>query len=310
MAPDVRQHGDRSPSELSVIIVSWNTKRLLRSCLASIYRHQPPFPIQVIVVDNASGDGSGEMAQAEFPSLLLLRNQANLGFAAAHNQGAKGADAPLLLFLNSDTEVHPGTLAGAVAFMKRHPEAGLMGCRTLNNDGSLQASAFAFPGKFRIFAYVSGLNRFFKLSRFTSHAVLSTPDYVQGSFLIARREAHEKSGGFDDSFFLYAEEVDLCLRMKAAGFAVYYYPGVTITHHGGGSGGNSLAAIGHFMDSSIRLYQKYRMPKEKKRLLRALKAALRLRLLLESFSSSRGVSARKKEIMALSDSLTDWDTRN
>ena len=294
---------------LSVIIVSWNTHELLHSCLSSIFQNGPAFSLQVIVVDNASSDGSREMVQKEFPAASLLENPANLGFAAASNQGAKAAAAPLLLFLNPDTQVHSGTLEGAVSFMEQHPEAGLMGCRTFNGDGSFQATAFAFPGKLRIFAYVSGLNRIFKLSRFTDHSALCTPDYVQGSFLVMPKEVFEKCGGFDDSFFLYFEEIDLCLRLKAAGLAVYYYPGISITHQGGGSGGNSPAGLGHFMKSSIGLYQKYRPPREEKKLRRALKSALRLRLLLEAIFSPLDFFARKKAIDALFDILANMKVR-
>jgi GT2 family glycosyltransferase len=223
----------------------------------------------------------------------------NYGFAVANNQGAKAATSPLLLFLNSDTRVHPNTLDGAVAFMQQHPEAGVMGCRTLNSNGSLQATAFAFPGKVRIFAYVSGLNRFFKLSRFSNHSTLCTPDYVQGSFLIIKKEIFEKCGGFDELFFLYAEEIDLCLRVKASGLVIYYYPDISITHHGGGSGRNSLACLGHFIKSSIGLYQKYRPHQEEKKLRQVLKSALRLRFFLELVFSPLNFRARKKDIKSL-----------
>jgi GT2 family glycosyltransferase len=282
--------------DLSIIIVSWNTQDLLHSCLSSIFKHQPRFPLQVIVVDNASNDGSREMMQKEFPVVRLLENPKNMGFAAANNQGAKTASAPLLLFLNSDTQVHSETLAGAVSFMNQHPEAGIMGCRTLNPDGSLQATAFAFPSKLRIFAYVSGLNRFFKLSRFTDHSTICTPDYVQGSFLIIRKDVFGKCGGFDESFFLYAEEIDLCLRAKALGLTIYYYPDISITHYGGSSGKNSLACLRHFVRSNINLYQKYLPPKEEKTLLKVLKSALLLRLFWEFVFSPLKFKNRKNDI--------------
>jgi hypothetical protein len=285
--------------DLSIILVSWNTRDLIRDCLGSIFRHPPDFPWQAIVVDNASQDGSPELVSREFPAVQLIRNPSNLGFAAANNQGAGTASGRYLLFLNSDTLVHAGTLAGAVAFMEQHPEAGVMGCRTLNADGSLQATAFAFPGKFRVFAYVSGLNRIFKLSRFTDHSVLRTADYVQGSFLIMRKGLYDDCGGFDEHFFLYAEEVDLCLRVKAAGFSVYYFPAVSITHHGGGSGRDPLAALGHYMKSSIALYQKHRPLSEEQKLLRVMRAALRVRYFLEAVFSPQRFRGRKKAIKEL-----------
>lgn len=296
-------------NNLSIIIVNWNTRCLLRECLDAIKKNQPFFAYETIVVDNASEDDSVATIKNEYPGIRVIENQVNYGFAAANNQGANAAAATLLLFLNSDTRVHPGTLAGAVSFMEQHPEAGVMGCRTFNRNGSLQATAFAFPGKLRIFAYVSGLNRIFKLSRFTDHSALCTPDYVQGSFLIMRKEVFEKCGGFDDSFFLYFEEIDLCLRVKALGLSIYYNPNISITHYGGGSGKNSLAGLGHFMESSIGLYQKYRSPREEKKLRRALKSALRLRLFLELFFSPLDFFARKKTIGTLFDALAGADVR-
>ena len=294
---------------LSIIIVNWNTHGLLRECLDSIKEFPPPFPWESIVIDNASEDGSLQSIREGYHGIRLIENKTNRGFSAANNQGARSASAPWLLFLNPDTRVHDGTLAGAVSFMQQHPQAGVMGCRTVSRNGSLQATAFAFPGKLRIFAYVSGLNRFFKLSRFTDHSALRTPDYVQGSFLIVRREVFEKCGGFDESFFLYAEEIDLCLRVKAAGYAVYYYPGVSITHHGGGSMSDPSAGLGHFIKSSISLYQKYRPPRERKKLRQALNIALRLRLFSKFLFSPSGFPAGKKALAPLFDILANAPER-
>jgi GT2 family glycosyltransferase len=286
-------------TNLSIIIVSWNTQDLLNACLASIFQFQPAFPLQVIVVDNDSGDGSPEMVQRHFPAVCLLKNTVNLGFAAANNQGARAAAGRFLLFMNPDTQVHPGTLAGAVAFMEQHSEAGVMGCRTVNPNGSLQATAFDFPDKLRIFAYVAGLNRFFKISRFTDHSDLRNPDYVQGSFLIIKKELYDACGGFDERFFLYAEEVDLCMRVRAEGFKVYYYPDISITHYGGGSGRNSLVGLGHFIKSHIGLYQKYRPLREEQKLRRVLRSALRLRYFLELVVSPLHFRKRNRSIKKL-----------
>jgi GT2 family glycosyltransferase len=302
--------GDRSGlrsgmCELSIIIVNWNSRQFIHDCLDSIYSLPQDVIFESIVIDNNSTDGSRELIRTEFPAVRLIENPANLGFAAANNQGARLAEGRFLLFLNSDTLVHPGTLAGAVAFMEQHPEAGIMGCRTLNSDGSLQATAFAFPSKLRIFAYVSGLNRFFKISRFTDHSALCTPDYVQGSFLVIRKDVFEKCGGFDEFFFLYAEETDLCLRIKAAGLAVYYYPDISITHFGGGSSKNSLAGLGHFVKSSIGFYQKHRPLPEVKKLRQVLKAALHLRIVGGIVLSPLNFRTRKKEIKSILLDLPD-----
>jgi len=286
-------------TDLSIIIVNWNTRDLLKECLASIFRHQPDFSLQVIVVDNASGDGSREMIRQDFSSVQLIENLDNFGYVVANNQGGHVAMGRFLLFLNPDTLVRAGTLAGAVAFMEQHPEAGVMGCRTLNADGSLQATAFAFPNQLRVFAYVLGLNRIFKLSRFTDHSLLRTADYVQGSFLIIKKELFNDCSGFDERFFIYADEVDLCMRVKEKGFMIYYYPGISISHYGGGSGRNSLVLLGHFIDSHIALYKKYRSPREEQKLLRAMRSALRLRFFLEAVFSPRRFRGRKKAMKEL-----------
>jgi GT2 family glycosyltransferase len=294
---------------LRIIIVNWNTRGVLRACLDSIKDFPPPFPLETIVVDNASTDDSVDFLGKEYPGVCVIVNRENRGFAAACNQGARSAAAPWLLFLNPDTLVHSGTLAGAVSFMEQHPEAGVMGCRTVNCDGSLQATAFAFPGKLRIFAYVSGLNRVLKLSRFTDHSALRTPDYVQGSFLLVRREAFAACGGFDETFFLYAEEIDLCLRVKAAGFHIYYFPDIFITHLGGGSMSGPEAGLGHFINSSIGLYRKYRSAREEKKLRWALSIALRLRLVWVFLFSPSGYLAIKKALAPLFNTLSNAPER-
>ena len=130
---------------LSIIIVNWNTRALLQACLSSIFRHRPGFAFEVVIVDNASRDGSPDMVRREFPGARLLENTANLGFAAASNRGAEITAGRYLLFLNSDTLIHDGTLVGAVSYMERHPGTGVIGCRTLNTDGSLPGIGPAIP---------------------------------------------------------------------------------------------------------------------------------------------------------------------
>ncbi|MBN2400226.1 MAG: glycosyltransferase family 2 protein [Candidatus Aminicenantes bacterium] len=296
--------------DLSIIVVNWNSRQFIRACLNSIYSLPHDLTFECIVVDNHSSDGSCKIISKEFPAVQLIENPANLGFAAANNQGARAAAARFLLFLNPDTLIHPGTLDGAVAFMEQHPDAGIMGCRTVHPDGTLQATAFTFPSKLRMFAYVSGLNRFFKLSRFRNHSVRRTPDYVQGSFLIISKDLFDDSGGFDERFFLYAEEVDLCMRVKAAGFTIYYNPAVSITHHGGGSGGNSFAALGHYIRSSISLYQHYRRPREAQRLRQVMRVALRGRVFLGLVFSSLNLGAKKMDFECLWHDLSAENNQN
>ena len=284
---------------LSIVIVNWNTCALLRACLASIFRHPPRTSFEVIVVDNASSDRSAEMVRAEFPGVRLKTNAANLGFAAATNLGCRLAAGRFLLFLNPDTEVHAATLSGALAFMERHPGTGALGCRTLNPDGSLQSSAFAFPTCPRIFAHVSGLSRLGKLPRRRQHARFSHPDYVQGSFFFIRKSAFEQSGGFNEKFFLYGEEVDLCQRLRASGLRIDYHPDLTITHHGGASTRNSVLHLGYFVTSCLYLYREHRSEAHMRRLLRAVKAALAIRIFQELVLAPLNFKKREKNIRAL-----------
>lgn len=287
--------------DLSIVIVNWNTCGLLRACLASIFRHPPRTPFEVIVVENASGDRSAEMVRGEFPGVLLKVNAANLGFAAASNLGSRMAAGRFLLFLNPDTEVHASTLSGALSFMELHPGTGVLGCRTLNPDGSLQSSAFAFPTCPRIFAHVSGLSRLGKLPRRREHSRFSHPDYVQGSFFFVRKSVFEKSGEFDETFFLYGEEVDLCQRLRRAGLRIDYDPDLSITHHGGASTRNSALHLGYFVTSCLYLFQKHRSEAHVRRLLRAVKAALAIRIFQELVLAPLNFKKRGKNIRTLAD---------
>jgi GT2 family glycosyltransferase len=280
---------------LSIIIVSWNTRELLGSCLQSIFRHPPPFPFEVIVVDNASGDGSPERVRREFPAVRLIENPANLGFAAASNSGAAAAAGSCLLFLNSDTRVHAGTLGGALSFMERHPHAGVMGCRTLDGGGAPQGTALRFPTPPRIFANISGLSRLLRLSRLRGHMRQRRADYIQGSFLVIRKRVFDRCGGFDERFFLYGEDADLCLRVRATGLAIEYDPACTITHHGGGSSSEPALRLAHFITGCQQLYGKHRSPRQRKQLAAFIRSALALRLLAGLLAAPAGFRKRQRE---------------
>lgn len=280
---------------LSIVIVNWNTRALLRDCLSSIYRERPDFAFEVVIVDNGSRDGSPEMVRREFPQARLLENRANLGFAAASNRGAAIASGRYLLFLNSDTQVHDATLGGAVSYMETHPETGIMGCRTLNPDGSLQGSAQRFPSPARIIAHVSGLSRFFKFSHPGRRPRRGDFDYIQGSFLIIARSVFGLCGGFDESFFLYGEDVDLCLRVRNAGMGLAYDTAIAVTHRGGGSSEDQALRVAHFAQGCLRLYEKHRQPAQAKRLARLLKPALAMRGFRDSLFRGRASGNEKKD---------------
>lgn len=264
-------------SDLSVVIVTWNSGKFIGPCLRSLLADPVGVSREVVVVDNASTDAGPERVGREFPQVRLIVNPANLGFAAGCNLGARASRSAYILFLNPDTLIPRGTLAPALAFMAGRPEAGLAGFRTRDAAGRFQRTAFGFPSPLRMFAYVSGLNRVFKLTRLERGGRLRTPDYIQGSFILARRAAFEAVGGFDEDFFMYSEDVDLCLRVRRAGWPVYYAPEPAITHFGGGSSPDSFTVLDRFIRSLFILYRKHRTPAQTEDLRRAVRRGLAIR---------------------------------
>ncbi|MGB5062554.1 MAG: glycosyltransferase family 2 protein [Candidatus Competibacter sp.] len=228
---------------VSVIIVSFNTRELLRECLNTLAAEADEVCYEVIVVDNASRDGSADMLAADFPQIRLIRSEVNLGFAAANNRGFEIVQGRYVVLLNSDAFPRPGALRNAVAHMDADPKIGLGGARLVGRDDSWQPSARLFPSPLNDFLSLSGLSARFPRSRFFGRVdrTWADPgqpaevDWVPGAFSIIRRDVLEQIGYFDEAFFLYYEEVDLCRRIKAAGYKVCYWPDVVVAHLGGES---------------------------------------------------------------------------
>jgi GT2 family glycosyltransferase len=224
---------------LSVIIVSFNTREILRRCLARLAGQAGE--AELIVVDNASSDGSADMVAQCFPQCRLVRSSVNLGFAAANNRAFALARGEFLVLLNPDAFLGPDALALALARMRSTPAAGLAGGRLLDEQGLLQPSGRLFPSLLNEWLVLSGLaarlprSRWFgRLDRgWADPAVAARVDWVPGAFSIIRRAALERAGGFDERFFLYYEEVDLCRRIGACGYQVWYWPEIVVTHIGG-----------------------------------------------------------------------------
>jgi len=227
--------------ELSIIIVNWNTRKLLAQCLASIYAHPPAGTFEIFVVDNASGDGSAQMVLSEFPQVYLIENAENIGFARANNQALARCQGRYALLLNSDAQLLPGSLDKVVRFMDRHPRAGIAGVRLLNSDGTFQASYTPFPTLWSEILILSTLGRRLIRATFPSYGpqveegAHKIRGYVEGAFLMTRGQALEQIGGLDEHIFMYAEEVDWCYRFHQAGWEVWYLPQAPIIHHGGQS---------------------------------------------------------------------------
>jgi N-acetylglucosaminyl-diphospho-decaprenol L-rhamnosyltransferase len=233
-------------ADLAVIIVSFNSAEWLAPCLESVFAHAGDCELDVVVVDNASSDGSAEFVEREFPNARVLRNE-NRGFAHASNRGFEITDAPHVLFLNPDAEIHDGTFAQLVNVLRARPSVGLVGCRQLTSDGTLYPTIRRFPTPLRQLLEALGAERLPVRATWMGQRELDlaaydreTPcDWVSGSFMFARRDAFIEAGLLDERYFLYCEEPDLCAAIKAAGWEVRYVPDMTIIHHWGKNGHNA-----------------------------------------------------------------------
>lgn len=230
---------DEPATVLSIIIVSWNTRRDLLRCLASIMANPPACPFEVQVFDNASTDGSAEAVAAEYPQVRLLVGPENLGFARANNRAAASARGRYWLLLNPDTVIHPGALDALVSHLVSHPHVAMVGPRLLNPDGSLQPSIERLPTLVNELWRLLQLDRFYPLSRYPrSVLAASRPlrvEVLSGACLLIRREAVGVAGVFDEEYFIYSEEVDLCDRLHRQGWELHWLPEAAVTHLGGQS---------------------------------------------------------------------------
>lgn len=223
--------------DLCVIIVSHNGKRWLDAALASLFEHAGGLDLDVVVVDNGS-DGSAEYVEDRFPRARTITCQ-NHGFGHANNRALETADARYVLFLNPDTEFLSGDLGALIAALDHRPDVGLVGVRQVESDGSLAPSIRRFPSVANMLAEALGVEKAPGIRRILGERELDprlygreTPcDWTSGSFMLARGEALAGGGGFDERFFLFSEETDLCWRLKRAGWRVVHMPGLTIRHY-------------------------------------------------------------------------------
>jgi GT2 family glycosyltransferase len=218
---------------ISVVIVSYNSRELLRACLASIESEQSG---QVTVIDNVSSDGSDEMVAGDFPWVSLIKCKKNEGYGAAANLAIASCSSKYVLLLNGDTLLQPGSLQALNDYLDEHPQVAIVGPTLVKPDGTRQASWFPFPTPLQILLRETSLSKILpdNLSSDVPDVARAVP-WVLGAALAIRRVAFESIGGFDRSFFMYYEEVDLCYRLKQSGWQIHFTPAAAVAHIGGAS---------------------------------------------------------------------------
>jgi len=251
--------------DLSIIIVNYNVKEFIQNLIQSIYKATPGLSYEIIIVDNASTDGSVEFLREKFPTINIIANKINLGFSKANNQGLKLATGKYLLLLNPDALVREDTFIRMIQFFEENPEAGLAGCKILNPDGTLQlACRRSFPGPWTSFCKVTGLSSLFPKSRLFAKYNLTylneddtyEVDAISGSFMMFKKEVYDKIGGLDEQFFMYGEDLDFCYRVQKAGFKVYYVHNTQIIHYKGESTKRSSLDETRIFYSAMHLFVK------------------------------------------------------
>ena len=272
--------------DMSIVIVNWNTRDLLRGCLESVEKHLGKIDAEVIVVDNASTDDSVDMVNHLFPNVHLIANAENRGFAAANNQAFELSSGRYVLLLNSDTLVHGDVLLRSLKYLDANPEVGMMGCKVLNSDGSTQLTCSQFPTFTNLLLQTLAANRlggpFFSRYQMLHWARDDEREVevISGCYLMVRSRVIDEIGYLDEGFFCYGEETDWCRRSQEAGWKLKFAPVGTITHFGSGS----TRKLNHERDlmlseGTIRLHRKHNGP---------LSAAM-VWILLLIFNGSRSI---------------------
>lgn len=258
----------QSPSQpdVSVVIVTWNTRDLLLEVLRSLYAETRDVSFEVIVVDNASDDGTSEVVRSRFPEVRLLELATNRGFTGGNNEGFKVARGRYVLLLNSDTIVLPTTVVPLVRFLDEHPRAGCAGARHLNADGSLQRSMDDVPSLLADALYYTELFRVPVIRRWLSrrcawwsdHDIEREAGWVNGACMMVRRDVITEIGGLDERLFIYGEELDWCYRMQQAGWTVHFIPSAEVIHLGGKAMDNAADRRAQLlMEGQLHFYREH-----------------------------------------------------
>jgi len=249
---------EKEIKDLTISIVSYNSLSFLRECLNSILSSPPGVGHEIIVVDNASSDGTDEFVKKNYPEIILIPNKRNIGFAAANNRAIEESRSKYVLLINSDCMVYKKSLGSLVEFMEKNPEVGIAGPKIVNSDGTIQFSCRRFPSVFNAAAHTI-LTNIFPDNPFSKKYKLADigrdnpfkVDWVSGSCMIIRRKALEDTGILDENYFMYVEDLDICYRMWQKNWEVHYYPEAEIMHHIAGSSGSGEIKASFRMQKSV-----------------------------------------------------------
>ncbi len=257
--------------ELSIIIVNFNTSDLLRKCLNKVYKSLSFSKIEktseVIVVDNASSDGSVSMTEKNFPKVIIVKNKHNSGFAKANNQGIKQATGKYILLLNSDTEIEKDAVIKLLETIKADDDKGVVGGKLINIDGTIQPSAGYFPHPAKVFSWMFFLDDIPLLRKVLKpyHAEEKSfyekersVDWVTGACFLIKKEIIKKAGLFDENIFMYGEEMEWCYRIKNAGFKIVFAPTAKLIHHKGASTAVGTGGILEEFKTILYFYKKHK----------------------------------------------------
>lgn len=267
--PPLMANGPQAP-DISVVVVNWNTRGLLRDCLASLADKTRGATFEAIVVDNGSGDGSAEMVRAEFPGAVLIENGANLGFAKACNIGIARARGRSVALVNTDVLLVNDCLGILQGYLARDPGAGVVGPKTLYQDMTLNPSCRRFPTVANQFCAAFGLHQVFRRHPWArplagehmwdfDHGRTREVETLVGSFLLLRKEAIDAVGWFDEDFFIFSEETDLCLRLRKGGWKVVFHPEAVAIHFGKGSSSSDRGRFEELLIvSKLKFWKKHK----------------------------------------------------
>jgi hypothetical protein len=294
--------------DLSIIIVSFNTKKILKDCIESVVKTTKEIKYEIIVVDNDSKDGSVKLLKllAKKYPIRIIANKNNAGFSIANNQGAKIAKGKYILFLNSDTILKENVLGEMVLWTNKNPKVGVSTCALRNLDGSLQGTGGYFPDLFKVFAWMFFLEDIPFVDRLIKPFHPMHPqsplykgesffkkahqrDWVTGAFLLTRKDIFDEVGRFDEDYFMYTEEVDLCWRIKKKGWQIWFLPKWNITHLGGASSTAEFPILSEY--KGVKLFYKKNKPTWQMPLVRLfLKGGAALRILLFGLIKGKGAA--------------------